>query len=272
MFSIGDFATLGRVSVRMLRHYDTLGLLVPERAPSGYRYYRAEQLHALNRITALKGLGFSLAQVKTILHDDVGVDELRGMLRMRRAELDAQMAADQARLRAVEVRLRLIESEGRMSVDEIVVKPVAPVRVAALQTTVSSYDSGEIGPAIQPLYQELCAHLDAAGIVPIGAGVSFFDGTGEDGQPIRISAGMQVGAAPDPSYGFEIVDLPAIPAAATLVHRGAMDTVDASYQALAAWISDHGYRMLGHSREVYLEFSEDHDKWVNEIQIAVEKA
>src|SRR5689334_3524076 len=105
MFSIGDFAALGRASVRMLRHYDTLGLLVPARAASGYRYYRADQLHTLNRITALKDLGFSLAEVKTILHDDVGVDELRGMLRLRRAELDARLAADRARLHAVEVRL-----------------------------------------------------------------------------------------------------------------------------------------------------------------------
>ncbi|SHN44415.1 MerR family transcriptional regulator [Cryptosporangium aurantiacum] len=272
MFSIGDFAALGRVSVRMLRHYDGLGLLEPARALSGYRYYRADQLHTLNRITALKELGFSLAQVKTILHDDVGVDELRGMLRLRRAELDAQLAADQARLRAVEVRLRMIESEGVMSTDEIVVKSVPSVRVAALQGTVSSYESREISPVIQPLYQELCAALDAAGVTPTGPGISFYDGTGEDGQPIRINAGFTVSVEADPSYGFQVVDLAAIPDAATIVHRGSVDTIDASYQALATWISAHGYRMLGHSREVLLEYSDDPEKWVNEIQMAVEKA
>src|SRR4051812_23781977 len=141
MFSIGEFATLGRVSVRMLRHYDALELLVPARATSGYRYYAAAQLHTLNRITALKGLGFSLAQVKTILRDDVGTDELRGMLRLRRAELDAQLAEGEARLRAVEVRLRLLESEGSMSTADVVVKAVPAVRVASLRTTVTSYES-----------------------------------------------------------------------------------------------------------------------------------
>ena len=55
MFSIGEFATIGRVSVRMLRHYDAIGLFVPARVDdrSGYRYYDADQLRSLNRLLAL---------------------------------------------------------------------------------------------------------------------------------------------------------------------------------------------------------------------------
>ncbi|MFG1927932.1 MerR family transcriptional regulator [Cryptosporangium sp. NPDC048952] len=268
MFTIGEFATLGRLSVRMLRHYDSLGLLVPARATSGYRYYAAAQLAELNRITALKELGFSLAQVKTILHDEVSTDELRGMLRLRRAELDARIAEDHARLNAVEVRLRLLESEGTMSTDAVVLKEVDAVRVAALTTTVSAFDSSVIGPTIQPLYQQLCERLEAAGVQP-GQGISYYDGTGEEGQPIRLGAAFEVSVGPDPSYGFEIVDLPKIPTAATLIHHGSFETVDDSYQVLAAWIADHGYRPLTHSREVTLEFPADKDKWITEIQMAV---
>ena len=49
MFSIGEFAALGRVSVRMLRHYDAIGLLTPARTDpaTGYRYYVADQLRRL---------------------------------------------------------------------------------------------------------------------------------------------------------------------------------------------------------------------------------
>ena len=59
MFSIGDFAGLGRVSVRMLRHYDAIGLLPPAHVDphTGYRYYTASQLKVLNRVIALKDLG-----------------------------------------------------------------------------------------------------------------------------------------------------------------------------------------------------------------------
>lgn len=65
MFTIGDFARHGRVSVRMLRHYDETGLLRPARVdPASYRFYEASQLARLNRIIALKDLGFTLEQVR----------------------------------------------------------------------------------------------------------------------------------------------------------------------------------------------------------------
>ena len=54
MFKIGEFSQLSRVSVRMLRHYDQLGLLKPSRTDNftNYRYYSADQLPRLNRILA----------------------------------------------------------------------------------------------------------------------------------------------------------------------------------------------------------------------------
>jgi DNA-binding transcriptional MerR regulator len=91
MFTIGDFAKLGRVSVRMLRHYDSLGLLIPAEVDryTGYRMYRADQMSRLNRVIALKDLGFTLSQVRSILDEQVSADQLRGMLRLRRAQLEA---------------------------------------------------------------------------------------------------------------------------------------------------------------------------------------
>ncbi|NJN79691.1 MAG: MerR family transcriptional regulator [Anaerolineales bacterium] len=64
---------MSRVSVRMLRHYDQLGLLTPSQTDSftGYRYYSANQLPRLNRILALRDLGFSLEQIAEMLNDDV---------------------------------------------------------------------------------------------------------------------------------------------------------------------------------------------------------
>src|SRR6202035_5229721 len=110
MFSIGEFARHGRVSVRMLRHYDTIGLLRPASADAatGYRFYRAGQLAELNRIIALKDLGFTLQQVQAILAEQVSVAELRGMLKLRRAEIFDRIEAETARLARVETRLLTI--------------------------------------------------------------------------------------------------------------------------------------------------------------------
>jgi DNA-binding transcriptional MerR regulator len=86
MFSIGEFARLGGVSVRTLRHYDEIGLLRPARVDqdTGYRGYTADQLGQLNRVMALKELGLSLTQARRLL-DGITLDELHGMLILRRA-------------------------------------------------------------------------------------------------------------------------------------------------------------------------------------------
>ncbi|KAF4410829.1 MULTISPECIES: MerR family transcriptional regulator [Streptomyces] len=267
MFTIGDFARHGHVSVRMLRHYDAVGLLRPARVDpvSGYRLYTAGQLSRLNRVIALKDLGFTLQQVRSILDEEIGAGELRGMLRLRRAELEAAMAATAARLTQVEARLRTIESEGHMSTDDIVVKSIPAVRVAELSGTAANFGPEAIGPVVGPLFEELCRRLSAAGVAPAGPGIAYYDDH-PDGERIRVHAAMPVRAEPDGVPGTEIVDLPAVRRAATVVHHGPMDHVLSTAQALARWIEDHGHRSAGYARELYLECPENRELWVTELQ------
>src|SRR5215210_9235594 len=99
MFKIGEFSRLSRVSVRAVRHYDQLGLLTPSQtdAFTGYRYYSANQLPRLNRIIALRDLGFSLEQIAGMLGEDLSTDQLLGMLKLKRAEVEQQMQLEQQR-------------------------------------------------------------------------------------------------------------------------------------------------------------------------------
>ena len=60
--------------------------------------------------------------------------------------------------------------------------------------------------------------------------------------------------------------MPEISHAATIVHRGFMDNVMATFQTPARWIDDNGYRSTGYARELYLEYPDDQDKWVTELQ------
>ena len=64
MFKIGEFSKLSQVSIRMLRHYDKIDLLVPEKTDkfTGYRYYSSDQIEDLNLILKLKKVGFSLEE------------------------------------------------------------------------------------------------------------------------------------------------------------------------------------------------------------------
>ncbi|SFE77575.1 DNA-binding transcriptional regulator, MerR family [Actinacidiphila alni] len=275
MFGIGDFARHGRVSVRMLRHYDAMGLLRPVRvdAGTGYRSYEGAQLARLNRIVALKDLGFTLRQVRDIVDEKVGAEELRGMLRLRRAELETAMAAAEARLAQVEARLRAIESEGRMPTNDVVLKSVPAVRVAELTGIAPSYEPEDIGPVIGPLYEELFRQLAAARVDLAGPGVALYEDTGDAGDTaggadgrITVHAAVQVAGPLRDDGPFRVRDLPEVAQAATVVHRGSMDAVLPTVQALARWIDDNGYRADGYPREVSLECPDDRDAWVTELQ------
>lgn len=218
MFSIGDFAWHGRVSVRMLRHYDAIGLLRPAHVDqvTGYRSYEGHQLSRLNRIVALKDLGFTLQYVRSILDDSVSAEELRGMLRLRHAELQSQIAADTARLAQVEARLQIIEKEGAMPADDVQIKRIPGVRIAELTGTAASFEPESISPVIQPLYVELCARLDRAGLTPTGPAIAYYEDR-PDGDGMLIHAGLPViapiqprtrlldrGSARDPAGGDDL--------------------------------------------------------------------
>lgn len=272
MLSIGDFARHGRVSVRMLRHYDAIGLLRPAFVDgmTGYRSYEARQLSRLNRIVALKDLGFTLQQVHSILDEEVSVEELRGMLRLRQAELQSQIAADTSRLAQVEVRLQVIEGEGAMPAEDVQIKRVPGVRVAELTSTAAGFEPGSIAPVIGPLYDELRNRLDRAGLAPTGPDIAYYEDA-PDGDGVLVHAAIPVDAQPGEEYDFAIVDLPEIEQAATIVHRGAMDNVMPTIQALARWIDANGYRSVGYNRELYIELGENRNMWVTELQEPIVK-
>jgi DNA-binding transcriptional MerR regulator len=272
MFSIGEFARHGRVSVRMLRHYDAIGLLRPATVDpaSGYRFYQAGQLAELNRLIALKDLGFTLQQVRVILAEQVSVAELRGMLRLRRAEIHAQIEAETARLARVEARLLTIEDEARVPVDGIVIKHLAPVRVGELTGTAASFEPEDITPVIQPLYGSLWPLLAGAGVCAAGPAIAYYEDAAAGDGAVVVHAAVPVVAEPGGDHGFSVVDLAEVNHAAAIIHHGSMNDVLSTGQALARWIDASGYRAAGYVREVTLQWSEDPDQWVTELQQPIE--
>ena len=66
--NIGQAATLSGVSAKMIRHYESLGLLPPvRRTDAGYRQYGDEQVHTLRFIHRARALGFSMMEIAELL-------------------------------------------------------------------------------------------------------------------------------------------------------------------------------------------------------------
>src|SRR5215203_5351495 len=104
MIKIGEFSKLVQVPVATLRYYDQMGLLKPIEVDrfTGYRYYSVSQLPRLNRILALRGLGFTLEQIAEALDDGLTPEQMRGMLRLRHAQISQQLVEMQDQLLEVE--------------------------------------------------------------------------------------------------------------------------------------------------------------------------
>jgi DNA-binding transcriptional MerR regulator len=268
MLSIGEFARYLGVSVRMLRHYDALGLLVPAHvdADTGYRRYAVAQLDRGNRLVALKDLGFALDQIGPVLDARLSVAELRAMLLLRRAQVAERLAADEARLAEIERRLRTIEGEG-MSQLEFVEKSLPAVRLAQIVGQVA--DQAEISATIGPMFQRLATALASSGVRLDRPGVAWYR---PQDDRMDIAAAFPV-TFDEPSAalaaaGVEVATLDAVDRAVTVLHHGGMDSIGGTWQALVGHVEQKGYKLGGVSREVYLHMPMDADPatWVTELQ------
>lgn len=276
MYSIGDLAQLAGVTPRMLRHYHELGLLVPAEVDhgTGYRRYHESQLADLLQVLALKGLGFPLTDIGRVAKGGVSPAELRGMLLLRRTEVEAELAEASARLERVESHIRRLENEMTEHSDrsvDVATKRLPTLHLAVLSGVSPTFDSADIGPVIQPLYKRLLDMLVAAGIDIVDSPTAFYDDAADGG--IGVHAGFPIDAAVTVLPGAEIMDLPAMELAATAVHLGDMATVDVDTVApILAWIEANGFRTTGYSREVYLHCPDDLSQWRTEMQFPIEPA
>jgi DNA-binding transcriptional MerR regulator/predicted transcriptional regulator YdeE len=257
MLNIGEFARLGQVSPRMLRHYDELGLLQPARVDSatGYRSYTVAQLGRLHRLLALRDLGFSLDHLAGLLDEEPPLDQLRGMLRIRRAQIEQTVADEQDRLRRVEAHLRALEGRTLMQSPNIVVKITEPLRVAEASATAAGFGHENIGPVFARLIPDVLTRLGQTGARP-GPCIAWYEEPNDDGSVV-VHAGFEVGDQRVSDDGrVRAVELPSTEMASVL-HHGTMENVEAVYEALVGWIEDSGYRLAGRSRELYLEWHDD---------------
>ena len=269
MFSIGEFARYGGVSIRTLRHYDEIGLLRPATVDpgTGYRSYSAAQLGQLNRIMALKELGLSLTQVRVLLAG-VTLDELRGMLALRRAQLEQELEQHRNELLRVEARLRSIAREDDMSAPDIVAKKIPAVGVVAIAGRSPGWATASIVAAVN----QVEATFDQLGIFDrvkeSGPRVLFYE---EDGDDVLVFLGLPVAEPPVnlPAPAQYLV-LPEIEAAAAVRSGPAATIFPMVYHDLVRWIEERGYRPAGTNRNVWLHEIDDvadADQQVFEVQL-----
>lgn len=240
MLTIGEFSRLGRVSPRMLRHYDALGLLSPEEVgENGYRYYHQEQLSRLLQIQKLQKYGFRLSEVGELL----ALDDEALLPRLHRRRLDAHYEVYQMQERLRELEADILRMEGIPMPDSkyhVILMPDPEQTVFGIRRTVPVRQ-------FHDLFQELRQEMARRGLKQTGAVQMLYHSEefNYDGADVEV----QVVVEPGPGTTVK----PAYASCAAVVHKGPYDGLPGAYEALAAWMAQHPeYRICGPAIDRYL--------------------
>ncbi len=274
MIKIGDFARLGHVSVVTLCHYDEIGLLTPVAVDSvtGYRYYAIAQLPRLNRIVALKDLGFSLGQIERVLQGGLTPDQLRGMLMLKQAEVEQHVAVERGRLARIAAQLRRIEREDNMPEYDVALKTVPSTLVAARRVTIPRNDEAPV--YLGAAFTEVSDHVKGQGAKETGPCLAVWHQAAAVRADEEADAAVSIDRPIPRTDRVTVYALPPVRVASVVHHhQGESDDFTHGHAALLTWIDANGYRIVGPYREVYINHDQsDATDVATEIQYPVDTA
>lgn len=248
MLKIGDFSKLSRVSIRMLRHYDEIGLLRPVRVDpfSGYRYYSEKQLPVAGRITALKDMGFGLADIGEMLACCDQKQVLERHLLVKKAELLAQAEQTAYRLRLLDTALERLRKDDEAMQYDVNLKTFPERYAATLRRRIPAYEMEGM------LWSQLVSETAPLNLVPDDpcyCSVVFHDKEYKEAD-VDVEAQKTVkGRYPDTEH-VRFRTLPAV-TAATAVCKGSYDQMNAIMAAVAEWVTVNGYELDGPAFNIY---------------------
>ncbi len=276
MFRIGEFSKIAQVSGRLLRYYDELGLLKPVRIDreTGYRFYSAQQLPQLNRILALKELGLTLDQIARLVEGSISTDEIRGMLIMKKAQIEQTVREELMRFRYIESRIEQIDRDGTLRDYEVVLKSAPAQRFIGLRETSITL------PACRASALEMNRLLSAqVSTKALGNFVFVLQSEMWDVDTFDVDIGFilnsdaHVALTLSNGESLSIRELPAVELMATTMRMGWAELGHGSYAAIGLWAEANGYRFAGAPREVFhlIPSTGHEDEAIAEIQIPVER-
>lgn len=242
MLKIGDFSKLSRISIRMLRHYDEIGLLVPISTDNftSYRYYSEAQLPIANRITALKDMGFSLSTISQILKIYEDKQALSQFLAIKQTELLEEVMETKHRLLLLETAIKRLEKDGTVMSYNVTLKVLPERYVASVRNKIPAYN--QEGLLWNVLMKETST-LQLQCEDPCYSLAIFHDGEYKEAD-VDVEVQMSVkGNYKDTEHVVFKTVAPIQIASAT--YTGSYDKITEVNEAVANWVQDNGYEFDG---------------------------
>ena len=270
MLKIGEFSKLSRISIRMLRHYDEIGLLTPETIDpfTGYRYYSEAQLFTAGRITALKDMGFKLCDAAELLKrwEDRNLLEQRLLDQREAVRLQAEESA--RRLRLLDTALERLRKDEPMKYD-VTVKTIPERYVASVRQIIPRYErEGDLWGILM----QAAAGMHIQDGAPCLCTATFHD---REYQESNVDVEVQktvLGSYPDTEH-VKFKTMPQV-LVASAVCKGSYDQMGEVNAAIASWVEANGYDFDGPMFNIYHvspHETNDPDEFVTEACYPVRK-
>ena len=263
LYRIGMFSKMNQVTIKTLRYYNEVGLLRPRfiDPDNGYRYYSSSQLEPLHRLLALRGIGYSIEEIKQVQD---GVSEQR-ILQRKKQQLMKEISERMSMLSQIEGYLQQEEENYHM-----VVKKLPEAIVASMRKTVPNFQ------ALFSTIPEMGAQMERAGCVcavPEYCFNIYHDNEyKEENIDIEVCEAVTEMKEDIGDLKFKYID--EVPEAVCTMHKGSYKGIPKAYAAAIEFVENNGYEIIDSARENYIDGlwnKDSEDDWLTEIQIPVKK-
>lgn len=270
MFKIGEFSKLTKVSIRMLRYYDEVGLLKPAVIDkfSGYRLYSTNQIPILQKILLLRDMEFNVAEIAVVL-DKWNTETVIELLIEKKLEILNTIEFERQRIKKIDIAIQDFKNNKIEIHYNIAIKEIPSYKILSLRKLIPNYFCENI------LWERLYTFVEAENIELLSGinNIAIFHNEENLDNGVDVEVGVLVKKLNKNKAGFVYREIEAVSKMACIMVYGLYENIGQAYHAFANWLEEHQqYEMSEPTRQIchigaYNE--KNPEKFLTELQIPI---
>ena len=270
LFKIGEMAGMFHVSISTLRHYEKIGILIPEYVDpeTGYRYYSTRQFEVLYTIKYLRNVGLTLAEIASFVNNR-SLDEIKLLLQQQIEQVRKKIVELEAVEKQIKNRLWQIAHADSAITGVIKLEHMPARKLLILNKEIVPENPGEIELAISELYGKTVSPEVFLGKIGVGVHEEHIKRG-----VFRPCDFLFMVVEENEKQINDCVILPEMTCAVTCF-SGGHEEAEEPYKKLLAHLAENEYEITGPALEMTIidyGFTNDISKFLTEIQIPIRKA
>ncbi len=269
MFKIGDFSKLSRVSIRMLRYYDDIGLFKPAEVDdfTGYRYYAASQIKRISMIVSLRDMGFNVGDIALALNEPSKA-QYQQLLRQKKAEITHEIVQRESILRRLDIAIKRLNEEDVSMNYQVELKSVPSYPVVSVRDIIPAYAEESI------LWERICQIIEKQGIKTGEMNFALYHDDEHKDHDVDVEVVLEVTEPFESGDGYTYKETEPVDQVAAVRVPGDFSNIAPAFRFLGEWVEENSYHLCGPARQRTIKgpWNEtDPNQYLVEIQIPVKK-